>query len=62
MLQSFASHHVFPGRLNGIGHDPAMRFHVAVMNEGPGHVPLHMIEENMAKQLEWCHEAQGKRI
>jgi phosphomethylpyrimidine synthase len=27
------------------------------MNEGPGHVPMHMIEENMAKQLEWCHEA-----
>ncbi len=30
---------------------------VQVMNEGPGHVPIHMIEENMAKQLEWCHEA-----
>ena len=30
---------------------------VQVMNEGPGHVPMHMIEENMAKQLEWCHEA-----
>ena len=30
---------------------------VQVMNEGPGHVPLHMIEENMARQLEWCHEA-----
>jgi phosphomethylpyrimidine synthase len=30
---------------------------VQVMNEGPGHVPLHMIEENMQKQLEWCHEA-----
>ncbi len=30
---------------------------VQVMNEGPGHVPLHMIEENMVKQLEWCHEA-----
>lgn len=30
---------------------------VQVMNEGPGHVPLHLIEENMAKQLEWCHEA-----
>jgi phosphomethylpyrimidine synthase len=27
------------------------------MNEGPGHVPMHMIEENMAKQLEWCSEA-----
>jgi len=30
---------------------------VQVMNEGPGHVPLHMIEENMVKQLEWCGEA-----
>jgi phosphomethylpyrimidine synthase len=27
------------------------------MNEGPGHVPMHLIEENMAKQLEWCGEA-----
>ena len=30
---------------------------VQVMNEGPGHVPMHLIEENMVKQLEWCHEA-----
>jgi len=30
---------------------------VQVMNEGPGHVPMHMIEENMQKQIEWCHEA-----
>jgi phosphomethylpyrimidine synthase len=30
---------------------------VQVMNEGPGHVPMHMIQENMARQLEWCHEA-----
>lgn len=30
---------------------------VQVMNEGPGHVPMHLIEENMAKQLEWCQEA-----
>jgi len=30
---------------------------VQVMNEGPGHVPLHMIHENMQAQLEWCHEA-----
>jgi len=28
-----------------------------VMNEGPGHVPMHMIKENMEKQLEWCKEA-----
>ncbi|PYJ97177.1 MAG: phosphomethylpyrimidine synthase [Verrucomicrobia bacterium] len=30
---------------------------VQVMNEGPDHIPMHLIEENMAKQLEWCHEA-----
>ena len=24
------------------------------MNEGPGHVPMHMIQENMQKQLDWC--------
>jgi phosphomethylpyrimidine synthase len=30
---------------------------VQVMNEGPGHVPMHLIEENMEKQLEWCDEA-----
>ena len=28
-----------------------------VMIEGPGHVPMHMIKENMEKQLEWCDEA-----
>jgi phosphomethylpyrimidine synthase len=31
--------------------------HVQVMNEGPGHIPMHMIKENMEKQLEWCGEA-----
>jgi phosphomethylpyrimidine synthase len=30
---------------------------VQVMIEGPGHVPMHMIHENMTKQLEVCHEA-----
>lgn len=30
---------------------------VQVMNEGPGHVPMHLIRENMSKQLEWCMEA-----
>jgi phosphomethylpyrimidine synthase len=30
---------------------------VQVMNEGPGHVPMHLIRENMEKQLEWCDEA-----
>ena len=28
-----------------------------VMIEGPGHVPLHLIKENMDLQAEWCHEA-----
>ncbi len=28
-----------------------------VMIEGPGHVPMHLIKENMEKQLELCHEA-----
>lgn len=35
----------------------AWEFGVQVMNEGPGHVPMHMIQENMEKQLEWCDEA-----
>ena len=30
---------------------------VQVMVEGPGHVPMQMIKENMDKQLEVCHEA-----
>ncbi len=30
---------------------------VQVMNEGPGHIPMHMIKENMDKQMEWCDEA-----
>ena len=30
---------------------------VQVINEGPGHVPMHMIHDNMLAQLEWCHEA-----
>ena len=28
-----------------------------VMNEGPGHVPMHLIQENMQKQIEWCKGA-----
>jgi phosphomethylpyrimidine synthase len=35
----------------------AWEYDVQVMNEGPGHVPMHMIRENMEKQLEWCDEA-----
>ena len=35
----------------------AWKHDVQVMIEGPGHVPMHLIKENMEKQLEWCHEA-----
>jgi phosphomethylpyrimidine synthase len=35
----------------------AWEYDVQVMNEGPGHVPMHLIKENMEKQLEWCKEA-----
>ena len=35
----------------------AWEYDVQVMNEGPGHVPLHLIKENMEHQLDWCHEA-----
>ncbi|MFI5042407.1 MAG: phosphomethylpyrimidine synthase, partial [Acidimicrobiales bacterium] len=35
----------------------AWRHDVQVMIEGPGHVPMHKIKENMDLQLELCHEA-----
>ena len=35
----------------------AWRHDVQVMIEGPGHVPMHKIKENMDLQLEWCSEA-----
>jgi phosphomethylpyrimidine synthase len=41
------------GELNRI----AWEHGVQVMNEGPGHIPMHLIRENMDKQLEWCDEA-----
>jgi phosphomethylpyrimidine synthase len=41
------------GELNRI----AWEHEVQVMNEGPGHIPMHLIKENMEKQLEWCEEA-----
>jgi phosphomethylpyrimidine synthase len=41
------------GELNRI----AWEHDVQVMNEGPGHIPMHLIKENMDKQLEWCDEA-----
>ena len=30
---------------------------VQVMNEGPGHIPMHLIKENVDRQMEWCGEA-----
>ncbi len=41
------------GRLTKI----AWSHDVQTIIEGPGHVPMHLIKENMEKQLEWCHEA-----
>jgi len=35
----------------------AWRHDVQVMIEGPGHVPMHLIQVNMEKQLEACQEA-----
>ncbi|TYS86384.1 phosphomethylpyrimidine synthase ThiC [Rossellomorea aquimaris] len=35
----------------------AWKHDVQVMIEGPGHVPMHMIKENVDKQMEICHEA-----
>ncbi|TAL12964.1 MAG: phosphomethylpyrimidine synthase ThiC [Nitrospirae bacterium] len=35
----------------------AWKHEVQVMIEGPGHVPMHMIQVNMEKQLTECHEA-----
>ncbi|MFL6228345.1 MAG: phosphomethylpyrimidine synthase ThiC [Pyrinomonadaceae bacterium] len=35
----------------------AWEYDCQVMIEGPGHVPLHLIKENVDKQLEICHEA-----
>jgi phosphomethylpyrimidine synthase len=41
------------GELNRI----AWEHDVQVMNEGPGHVPMHLVKENVDKQMEWCGEA-----
>ncbi|MBS0318135.1 MAG: phosphomethylpyrimidine synthase ThiC, partial [Proteobacteria bacterium] len=35
----------------------AWQHDVQVMIEGPGHVPMHMIQQNMTEQLKHCHEA-----
>ena len=47
------------GELKTIGElaDIAWKHDVQVMIEGPGHIPMHMIKENMDLQLEYCQEA-----
>jgi phosphomethylpyrimidine synthase len=35
----------------------AWEYDVQVMVEGPGHVPMDQLEDNVRKQQEWCHEA-----
>ena len=35
----------------------AWEYDVQVIIEGPGHVPMHLIKENMDEQLKHCHEA-----
>jgi len=35
----------------------AWEYDVQTMIEGPGHVPMHLIKENMDKQIEHCHGA-----
>jgi phosphomethylpyrimidine synthase len=47
------------GELKTLGEltEKAWKHDVQVMIEGPGHVPLHLLRENMDLQLEQCHEA-----
>jgi phosphomethylpyrimidine synthase len=47
------------GELETLGEltEIAWKHDVQVMIEGPGHVPMQLIHENMTKQLEVCHEA-----
>jgi phosphomethylpyrimidine synthase len=35
----------------------AWEYDVQVMVEGPGHVPLHLVQENVELQQDWCHGA-----
>jgi phosphomethylpyrimidine synthase len=44
-----------PGEVTEI----AWKHDVQVMIEGPGHVAMHKIKENMDLQLEVCHEARS---
>ena len=47
------------GELKTLGEQTliAWKHDVQVMIEGPGHVPMHLIKENMDLQRKWCHEA-----
>ena len=47
------------GELKTLGEQTlvAWKHDVQVMIEGPGHVPMHLIKENMDLQQKWCHEA-----
>ena len=47
------------GELKALGEltQVAWKHGVQVLIEGPGHVPMHMIKENMDIELEQCHEA-----
>ncbi|WP_047248158.1 phosphomethylpyrimidine synthase ThiC [Chromobacterium subtsugae] len=47
------------GELKTLGEltEIAWKHDVQVMIEGPGHVPMQLIKENMDKELEWCREA-----
>ncbi len=44
-------------KTQGVLNRVAWEHGVQVMNEGPGHIPIHLIEENMEKQLALCSEA-----
>ena len=47
------------GELKTLGEltEIAWKHDVQTMIEGPGHVPLHLIKENVDLQLDWCKEA-----
>lgn len=47
------------GELETMGEltEVAWKHNVQVLIEGPGHVPMHKIKENMEKQKEYCHNA-----
>ena len=48
-LQSFGMRGELPRR--------AWEKNLQIVNEVPGHVPIHKIQENVEKQIDWCSEA-----